>query len=74
MQVEWGTLATEIGAVNSYSTQLGLNTIEILLGEDFFSQAVECCIDLEEGWILAEGVLRILRPLGMKHCYHIYNS
>jgi hypothetical protein len=74
MQVEWGTLATEIGAVNSYSTQLGLNTIEILLGEDFFSQAVECCIDLEEGWILAEGVLRILRPLGMKHCYHIYKT
>jgi hypothetical protein len=74
MQVEWETLAKEIGAVNFYSTQLGLNTIEILLGEDFFIQAVECCIDLEEGWILAEGVLRILRPLGMKHCYQIYKT
>ncbi|AFY91665.1 HEAT repeat domain-containing protein [Chamaesiphon minutus] len=74
MQVEWGELSAEIGAVNFYETQLGLNAIETLLGEDFFIQAVKCCISLEEGWLLAEGVLRILRPLGMKHCYHIYKT
>ena len=36
MQVEWGELATELGAVNLYSTQLGLTAIETLLGEDFW--------------------------------------
>jgi hypothetical protein len=53
---------------------LSLSAIETLLGEEFFIQAVECCIGLEEGWGLAEGVLRILRPLGMKHCYNIYKT
>ncbi len=41
---------------------LSLDAIEALLGEDFFAQAVECCINLDEGWGLAEEVLRILRP------------
>jgi hypothetical protein len=72
MQVAWKELAIELGSVNSYNTQLGFDAIETLLGEDFFAQAVKCCIDFEEGWLLAEGVLRILRPLGMKHCYNIY--
>jgi hypothetical protein len=31
-------------------------------------------ITLDEGWDLAEGVSRILRPLGMKHCYKIYKT
>jgi Glutamine amidotransferase class-I/HEAT repeats len=53
---------------------LSLDAIETLLGEDFFAQAVECCINLDEGWGLAEGVLRILRPLGIKHCYNIYKT
>ncbi len=74
MQVEWGKLATELEAVNIHGTQLSLTAIETLLGEDFFIQAVEYCISLEEGWGLAEGVLRILRPLGMKHCYSIYKT
>lgn len=74
MQVEWRKLATELGAVNTYGTQLSLDAIEKLLGEDFFAQAVDYCISLEEGWCLAEGVLKILRPLGMKHCYHIYKT
>jgi hypothetical protein len=74
MQVEWGKLAMELGAVNLQGTHLSLAAIETLLGEDFFIQAVEYCISLEEGWGLPEGVLRILRPLGMKHCYHIYKT
>lgn len=74
MQVEWGKLATEIGSINMYGSQLSLDAIEKLLGEDFFAQAVDYCISLEEGWCLPEGVLKILRPLGMKHCYHIYKT
>jgi hypothetical protein len=74
MQVEWKKLAMELGAVNLQGTHLSLTAIETLLGEDFFIQAVEYCISLEEGWGLPEGVLRILRPLGMKHCYHIYKT
>lgn len=74
MQVEWGKLAIELGAVNLQGTHLSLTAIETLLGEDFFIQAVEYCISLKEGWGLPEGVLRILRPLGMKHCYHIYKT
>jgi HEAT repeats len=74
MQVEWKKLATELGAVNVYSTQLSLDAIETILGEDFFVQAIEYCISLKEGWCLPEGVLKILRPLGMKHCYHIYKT
>jgi hypothetical protein len=74
MRIDWGELAIELGAVNLQGTQLSLDAIETLLGEDFFAQAVECCINLDEGWGLAEGVLRILRPLGMKHCYNIYKT
>lgn len=74
MQVNWEKLASEVGAGSFYSSSMGLRAIEMLLGEDFFAQAVEYCIDLDEGWMLAEGVLRILRPLGMKHCYHIYKT
>lgn len=74
MQIDWGELATKLEAGNLRGTQLSLDAIEILLGEDFFSQAVECCINLDEGWGLAEGVLRVLRPLGMKHCYNIYKA
>jgi hypothetical protein len=74
MRVEWTKLAREIGAVNIYSTHLSLAAIETILGEDFFVQVVDYCISLEEGWCLAEGVLRILRPLGMKHCYNIYKT
>jgi hypothetical protein len=74
MQVEWEKLAVELGAVNLQGTHLSLTAIETLLGEDFFIQAVEYCISLKEGWGLPEGVLRILRPLGMKHCYHIYKN
>ena len=74
MQVDWRKLANELGAVNIYSSHLGLAAIEEILGEDFFRQAVEYCLRLEEGWCLSEGVLRILRPLGMKHCYHIYKN
>jgi hypothetical protein len=50
MQVEWRKLATELDAVNIYGTQLSLDAIEKLLGEDFFAQAVDYCISLEEGW------------------------
>ena len=74
MQVDWRKLANELGAVNIYSSHLGLAAIEEILGEDFFRQAVEYCLRLEEGWCLSEGVLRILRPLGMKHCYDIYKN
>uniref|UniRef100_UPI0025E34F3C HEAT repeat domain-containing protein n=1 Tax=Chamaesiphon sp. GL140_3_metabinner_50 TaxID=2970812 RepID=UPI0025E34F3C len=74
MQVEWKKLAIELGAVNLQGTHLSLTAIETLLGEDFFIQAVEYCISLKEGWGLPEGVLKILRPLGMKHCYHIYKT
>lgn len=74
MQVDWEELATEVGAGSFYSSPMGLRAIEMLLGEDFFAQAVEYCINLDEGWMLVEGVLRILRPLGMKHCYHIYKT
>jgi hypothetical protein len=74
MRVEWEKLAAELGATDIQGSRLSLNAIETLLGEDFFAQAVDCCISLEEGWSLAEGVLRILRPLGMKHCYNIYKT
>jgi hypothetical protein len=74
MQVDWEKLATELGAIHIHGSQVSLEAIETLLGEDFFAQAVECCINLEEGWGLAEGILRILRPLGMKHCYNIYKT
>jgi hypothetical protein len=74
MKIDWGELETEIGVGNLQSTQFSLDAIEKILGEDFFIQAVECCINLDEGWGLAEGVLRILRPLGMKHCYKIYKT
>ncbi|HEY9909369.1 MAG TPA: HEAT repeat domain-containing protein [Thermosynechococcaceae cyanobacterium] len=74
MRIDWGELATELATGNLQGTQLSLDAIETLLGEDFFAQAVECCINLDEGWGLAEGVLRILRPLGMKHCYKIYKT
>jgi len=74
MRIDWGELATELGTGNLQGTQLSLDAIETILGEDFFAQAVECCITLDEGWGLAEGILRILRPLGMKHCYKIYKT
>jgi hypothetical protein len=74
MRIDWRELATELATGNLQSTQLSLDAIETLLGEEFFAQAVECCINLDEGWELAEGVLRILRPLGMKHCYKIYKT
>ncbi|MBW4490857.1 MAG: HEAT repeat domain-containing protein [Trichocoleus desertorum ATA4-8-CV12] len=74
MRIDWGELARELETGNLQSTQLSLNAIEALLGEDFFAQAVECCINFDEGWGLAEGVLKILRPLGMKHCYKIYET
>jgi hypothetical protein len=45
MQIDWGELATELEAGNLQGTQLSLDAIEILLGEDisihhtFVSQA-----------------------------------
>ncbi|WP_055074376.1 HEAT repeat domain-containing protein [Pseudanabaena sp. 'Roaring Creek'] len=74
MQVNWKKLATEIGAVDQYGTYLSLKAIEIILGEDFFAQAVKYSMSLEDGWCLSEGVLRVLRPLGMKHCYNIFKN
>jgi hypothetical protein len=74
MNVNWSELAEELGATSSYSTGIGYRAIVNILGEEFFEQAVENTIDLKDGWILSEGVLRILAPLGMKHCYHIYKT
>ena len=44
MQVDWRKLATEIGAVNIHGSHLSLAAIEAILGEDFFRQAVEHCL------------------------------
>ena len=74
MRIDWGKLETELGTGKFQGTQFSLDAIETILGEEFFAQAVECCINLDNGWGLAEGVLRILRPLGMKHCYTIYKT
>ncbi|MEM9219514.1 MAG: HEAT repeat domain-containing protein [Cyanobacteria bacterium P01_F01_bin.150] len=57
-----------------FGTEVSREAIEVLLGEEFFAHAVDWCIHFDKGWGLAEGVLRILRPLGMKHCYNIYKT
>jgi hypothetical protein len=74
MRVDWRQLATDLDAIYMFGTQSSLSAIETILGEDFFIQAVEYRMSLQPGWGLAEGVLRILRPLGMKHCYNIYKT
>ena len=74
MKINWSTLAEELEAINIYFTGDGYRAIFHILGEEFFEQAVEHTLSLEEGWMLSEGVLRILAPLGMKHCYKIYKT
>jgi hypothetical protein len=74
VNVNWAKLAEELGAGSGYSTEIGYRAIVSILGEEFFENAVEHTIDLKDGWCLSEGVLRILAPLGMKHCYHLYKT
>lgn len=74
MQVDWKRLATEIGGIDKSGTYLSKKALGIILGEEFFERAVEYTISMEAGWCLSEGVLRVLRPLGMEHCYKIYKN
>lgn len=72
MKVDWKELAEELGTVDCYTTSDGFAALFQILGEDFIAEAVNHYVSLHDGWMLAEGVLKLLKPLGMEHCYKIY--
>jgi hypothetical protein len=74
MKVDWNALAKELDIEDIYVGGDGYRAIVSILGEEFFEQAVENTINLRDSWMLSEGVLKILAPLGMKHCYKIYKT
>lgn len=76
MKIDWESLSKQVLTGTAYSSDDARRAIELILGEDFFEQAVNCFLDFEPepGWELAEGVVKFLGPLGQKQCYEAYKN
>ena len=79
MKVDWTNLGTELGTIKDGFELAGDKDAEkalvLILGVDFFEQAVEHYIKFQPGFELARAVLCRLKPwIAMQHCYHIYKN
>lgn len=79
MQANWEEIAKELGTLREYSeiggSSLGVEALEVILGAEFFEQAVEYYISCKPGFELARSVLLCVKPwTAMKHCYEIYKN
>jgi len=79
MKVNWQELARELGTLNQFGelggSSLGVEALELILGAEFFEQAVEHYISLKPGFELARSVLLCIKPwTAMKRCYEIYKN
>jgi hypothetical protein len=78
MQVDWEALARGLGTIHEFGgesggSQLGMQAIEQILGNEFFEQAVEHYVSGKPGFELARSVLLVTKPwAGMEHCYKIF--
>jgi uncharacterized protein len=79
MKVNWEELARELKSLTKSGeiggSSLGVEAIELILGRDFFEQAVEQYITFKPGFELARSVLLVIKPwTAMKYCYDIYKN
>lgn len=77
MKVNWEALATELGTLTQFGeiggSSLGVQALELILGEEFFSQAVDRYLSCEPGFELARSVLLCLKSeIATKYAYQIY--
>jgi len=79
MKVDWEELAEELGTLTEFAeiggTSSGISALELILGEEFFQQAVNHHLSCKPGFELARSVLMCIRSwTAMKYCYEIYRS
>jgi len=78
--VDWAELAEKLGVFapsggETLTGETGYQALEILIGEPAIRAAVDHCVALAPGWLLAESVLRIARPwAAMTYCHEIWSG
>jgi hypothetical protein len=79
MKVNWQELAQEVGTLTESGeiggSSLGVEALDLILGEEFFQQAVDHYLSCKPGSELARSVLLCIKSWkSMKYCYEIYKS
>jgi hypothetical protein len=79
MNINWEDLQTELvnvtGNRKTGENSLGIQVLELILGADFFVQAVEHAVGSEPGHELARSLILDLKPwAAVKRCYEIFRN